>query len=257
MGELQKRIITAILLLAAVVGWFVWSPAPWFEVGLAAIGVLACWELLRLMKLPLLLAYLVISMPVWWLLATGLSLAASLLLVAGWFSIYVWASRAGAIPFERFIGLIWMGMWLALTVWVVGNSHGTESGRALLVAICFGVWASDIAAYFAGKRWGRHKLCATISPGKSLQGLAAGLLSGTPVMTALLLQSGYEWTVALILSLTAIVSGVLGDLSESALKRMMGAKDSGNLLPGHGGILDRIDALLMAIPATWIVWSLL
>jgi len=257
MGELQKRIITAVLLLVAVVGWFVWTPAPWFEVGLAAIGVLACWELLRLMKLPLSLAYLVLSMPVWWLLATGLSLAVSLLLLVCWFAVYVWASRTGAIPFERFIGLVWMGMWLALTVWVVGNSHGTESGRALLVATCFGVWTSDIAAYFAGRKWGRQKLCAAISPGKSLQGLAAGLLFGVLVMAALLLQAGYGMAVSLVLSLIAVLAGVLGDLSESALKRMMGAKDSGNLLPGHGGILDRIDALLMAIPAAWIAWSLL
>lgn len=257
MGELGKRVVTAIVLLALVVGWFVWLPSPWFELVLAAIGVLAAWELIRLMKLPLSLAYLVVSMPVWWYLATGLSLSVSLLMFVIWFGIYAWASRAGAIPFERLAGLAWMASWLIMTIWVVGNTHGTESGRALLVAVCFGVWTSDIAAYFAGKRWGRHKLCPAISPGKSLEGLAAGVLVGTVVMSAWLLQAGFAPVVAAVLSLTAVVAGVLGDLSESALKRMLGAKDSGNLLPGHGGILDRVDAIVMALPAAWIAWSML
>ncbi|HXH72209.1 MAG TPA: phosphatidate cytidylyltransferase [Mariprofundaceae bacterium] len=257
MGELGKRIVTAVILLALVVGWFVWLPTPWFEWVLAAIGVLATWELLRLMKLPLPLAYLAVSMPIWWYLATGISLSVTLLMLVIWFGIYAWASRAGAIPFERFAGLVWMAGWLVMTVWVVGNSHGTESGRALLVAVCFGVWSSDIAAYFAGRLWGRHKLCPAISPGKSLEGLAAGLLVGVAVMAGLLLQAGYAPVVAAALSVTAVVAGVLGDLSESALKRMQGAKDSGSLLPGHGGILDRIDAIIMALPAAWIAWSML
>lgn len=256
MSELQKRAMTALFLLLFVVGWFVWLPTPWFEVVLAAIGVLACWELIRLMKLPLPVTYLITSMPIWWYLASGISLSISLLMLVIWFALYVLGSRISPIPFERFAGLVWMAGWLMMTVWVVGNTHGTASGRALLVAVCFGVWTSDIAAYFAGKRWGRHKLCPAISPGKSLQGLVAGLLFGMTVMSGLLLQAGYELSTTLVLSATAILAGVLGDLSESAVKRMMGAKDSGTILPGHGGLLDRVDALLMALPATWIAWSL-
>jgi phosphatidate cytidylyltransferase len=113
----------------------------------------------------------------------------------------------------------------------------------------FLIWASDTGAYFSGKALGRTKLFERISPGKTWEGWVGGTLFclGVAYVLSLYLadlELGYWLGVAAIVS----VFGVLGDLSESMLKRSLGVKDSGNLLPGHGGILDRFDSLLMVVP---------
>jgi phosphatidate cytidylyltransferase len=127
------------------------------------------------------------------------------------------------------------------------------------------VWAGDIAALYIGRRWGRHKLAPTISPNKSWEG-ALGSVAGGLLVTGFLLglehllkarfdsawlsypEDIWYW---LRLSVVVNVAAQVGDLVESALKRSAGVKDSGTLLPGHGGVLDRIDALLLAAPVLW------
>ncbi|MFT4197088.1 MAG: phosphatidate cytidylyltransferase [Pseudoxanthomonas sp.] len=120
----------------------------------------------------------------------------------------------------------------------------------LLIALAI-VWAADSGAYFAGRRFGRRRLAPRISPNKTLEGLLGGLLAGVAVGLLGALIAGVDgrqlpW-MALVAASTVLAS-VLGDLFESLLKRHCGAKDSGNLIPGHGGILDRIDGVLAALP---------
>lgn len=121
-------------------------------------------------------------------------------------------------------------------------------------------WASDSAAYFVGNAVGRHKLAPTVSPGKSVEGSVGGILGG---MGAAALMSSW-WladlpllavpvSTALWMGAVLSVGGQLGDLVESALKREVGVKDSGRIFPGHGGVLDRVDALLWAFPLTWLL----
>lgn len=111
----------------------------------------------------------------------------------------------------------------------------------ILLALFAIVWTGDIAAYFAGKRYGRHKIAPAISPGKSWEGLAASILASA-IMGALLGHSA-PLPHALLGAVLAVI-GLGGDLFESALKRRAGVKDSGTLIPGHGGLFDRVDALL-------------
>ena len=121
-----------------------------------------------------------------------------------------------------------------------------------------GGWLADISAYFVGKAVGKRKLCPAISPGKSIEGSLGGLLFGT--LTASLfwvLMLDMRPAVALGLVLVLVVVSIFGDLGGSALKRAVGVKDSGKMLPGHGGILDRIDALLPAIPVVGLLWMVL
>lgn len=116
--------------------------------------------------------------------------------------------------------------------------------------------ASDTGAYFTGKSFGRHKLCPTISPKKTVEGFIGGMICGTAgaVLVAVYLLDGINiFLVAAALLLTAL--GVVGDLVESLLKRSTGVKDSGCILPGHGGILDRIDSLLLTAPALYYLVS--
>jgi phosphatidate cytidylyltransferase len=141
-----------------------------------------------------------------------------------------------------------------------------DDGKPLLLFLMVCVWAGDIAALYVGRRWGRHKL-TRLSPNKTWEGtfasIAGSVLAGLAVvLLGELLATHYDNTVlhvvepvwqSVILAAIINVAAQLGDLLESAIKRGAGVKDSGNLLPGHGGILDRIDALLLAAPVLWCV----
>lgn len=133
-------------------------------------------------------------------------------------------------------------------------------GPAVLLAIFAVVWMADIAAYFSGKAFGKHKLAPTISPGKTWEG-AIGACVGV-VVYGLLVRAGFAlespglplWII-LLLVVTAI--SIIGDLYESLLKRKAGIKDSSNVLPGHGGVLDRIDSLTSTLPVVALLWLLI
>ena len=133
-------------------------------------------------------------------------------------------------------------------------------GAWVLLAVMAVAWVSDTAAYLGGRRFGRRKLAPSISPGKSWEGLGAGLVAVAVYsllvwMTAPALLTGRAtWLAFVLAGLVLAVLGVMGDLMESQLKRAAGVKDSGTILPGHGGILDRIDALLPILPAAaWLL----
>lgn len=120
-----------------------------------------------------------------------------------------------------------------------------------LVMVLATIWSCDIAAYLFGYRWGRHKITPRLSPNKSLEGFMAGLFAAMATTLAFGhgLLTGFSWGQLILMGLVLGMSAILGDLFESLLKRSVIAKDSGTLIPGHGGLLDRIDSLLFALPA--------
>jgi len=132
-----------------------------------------------------------------------------------------------------------------------------SGGRLLLLLLFVLVWASDIFAYYGGRRFGRHKLFLSLSPKKTIEGSLAGFISA--IFTALVFRafiSDYEqFTLVffIFLSSVTIIAGMTGDLAESLIKRIGGKKDSGYLIPGHGGILDRIDSLMLAAPVFYYI----
>jgi phosphatidate cytidylyltransferase len=152
------------------------------------------------------------------------------------------------------------------TLIVIPALREESNGPSLLIFLLCVVWAGDIAALYVGRAWGRHKLAPSLSPNKTWEGtvgsLAGSLLAaGALLALARVLQAwdssrlSYPESVWFWLALAVIVNGAaqVGDLAESALKRSAGVKDSGTLLPGHGGVLDRVDALLLAAPVLWYV----
>lgn len=271
---LGQRIITAVVLLALLLPALL-APSPWpFQVlTLAMIGA-AGWEWARLNGVTAPGAAI----------ASGLSLAAACWIgidltsqpgalsqawrigLAAWVLGGALALRVGPAGWPKLppaarqilgLLLLWLA-WLAL-------ARGRVVGVNFLLSVMCIVWMADIAAYFGGRAFGRRKLAPTISPGKSWEGVFSGmagvlvlafawmaaethwLMGSISVFTLLKNQWGLAGMVLSVLGLTGL--SVVGDLFESMVKRAAGAKDSSQLLPGHGGILDRVDALMPVLPA--------
>lgn len=145
--------------------------------------------------------------------------------------------------------------WSLLVVWPFVLTHvAYQSGRAALTLVIFAVFVSDVSAFYGGRRYGRTKLAPRISPGKSYEGVACGLVGGGLVATIVWwvaniwpqTQFPLGWGTTVLLTLVLVLAGIAGDLNESYLKRLANIKDSGTFLRGHGGMLDRIDSLLTA-----------
>jgi len=195
---------------------------------------------------------------VWWLATACWVLGGSLALAKG---PAAWPQLSQ--PLRLLIGVVVLcAAWLALAA---GKARGLEF---LLSVFCL-VWMADIAAYFGGRQFGRRKLALAISPGKSWEGVWSGMLGVTVLAAAWmslspgasasifgLIQQVLGWP-GLVLGIVFLCAlSVMGDLIESLAKRAVGAKDSSRLLPGHGGVLDRVDALLPTLPAAMALASL-
>ncbi len=259
---LRARVLTALLLAPLVMGAVLWLPTSWLALLMALFVAMAAWEWSALAGVEARLArtgyvvLMLLCLPLVWLLAPGAWHAFILALAALWW--LVLALRLTLIqridqapPLEPSLlvlgALLLVTPWLALVHLHAMPAHGPLIALSLLMLI----WIADSAAYFSGRRFGRAKLSALLSPGKTWVGVYTGVATaaGWGLLVALMLGLGTTQGLLLLLIcvLTAVMS-VVGDLFESLLKRRRGMKDAGSLLPGHGGILDRIDSLIAAAP---------
>jgi phosphatidate cytidylyltransferase len=150
---------------------------------------------------------------------------------------------------------VWVPLFMAFGALLVFQPHGAGRVFCLLITVV----CSDVGGYAAGVLFGKHPMVPAISPNKSWEGFAGSLLFGitAAVLAVHFLLPAKFWWVGLSLGVLLVITGVLGDLVESQIKRDLGIKDMGRLLPGHGGMMDRLDGLLPAAAATWIVLTLL
>jgi len=264
MNELQKRIITAVVLAVGAIYWMFFVNDELFNVIALLVCLLAVVELFAMVKLPASLLYIVVlAIPsVFWMWSPNTVPVLFTLFtpVIFWMIIYVVIMRhnSSAESFARFAYAQWMTLLLMLFCYTLITTHKLEHGTLFLSGAILGVWAADIGAYFVGKKFGKTKLCPSISPGKSVEGFAGGVFVGAIVSAGFWVQLlGMDVTKAFGLAIVLVLISVAGDLGESALKRAVNVKDSGNTLPGHGGILDRIDALLPSIPVVTMLWLIL
>ena len=256
---LKQRVITAMVLLPIALAGFFWLEGAAFALFIGAVVVLGAWEWARLagleaqplrcgyaavVALALLLCWwlpagahglLFISLA-WWLYATVLVLT------------YPDSARAWQASWRRLlIGLVvlvpaWQGLMLL---------KAAPGGNLLILEVMMLVWLADIFAYFSGRAFGKRKLAPAVSPGKSWEGLYGGLAAALVATLVLGLVRGWglgDLSQALIGAACVVLISVVGDLTESMFKRQAGLKDSSQLLPGHGGVLDRIDSLTAAVP---------
>ncbi len=259
--ELMRRILTA-LVLAPLALWWLWlAPSPWFEALLGLVGAGALVELVGMLSLPVRSSFAIAALAALALVLAGVhaTLAISLLGLL-WTGVLAWQSRRaaeGALPRAvRDVAMAyWLGVWILLFVWTLLLVFRLPNGRAFMLGAFAGVWAADIAAYFVGRLIGRARLCPAISPGKSVEGALAGVALGAVTAAVIwMLAARVPLPMAVGLGLLLAVASVLGDLAESAIKRVAGVKDSGRLLPGHGGLLDRMDGLMPAVTIAGLAW---
>lgn len=252
-----KRIITAVILIPLVVFGIIFTSNTTFALIVAFILSLAAWEWSRITKITrgerffyLLILWIVFVLayflPVWMVLLFGL---------VWWIVAIFLVVNYPRVKRNLFTG--WPGCLLSLLVfvpcWIGFDTLHTKNVKFLFLNLLI-VWATDTGAYFVGKKWGKYKLAPQVSPNKTIEGFIGGIILAVLISIGYVLiwQAGIKGLELLTLTILTSLFSVVGDLFESMLKRIANVKDSGNLLPGHGGVLDRIDSLLAAIP----VWTL-
>jgi phosphatidate cytidylyltransferase len=263
---LKTRVFTAVVLVIGFLLALFLLPELWWSLLVLAAILLAAHEWSRLWAFtsPQEYAYL-LSIAAFGALALSAVLPRLWMApnyfygcgLAFWFVAAPLWLRFGWKPASKWLGAI-VGWLILLPFWFAMMDLHAFSPWRLLAAMVL-VWVADIAAYFAGRAFGRRKLAPSISPGKTWEGVA-GALAGVLVYVAVLIMiwerisetpgaaDPYLWTLWIALAIVMTAISIVGDLFESAIKRRAGVKDSGVLLPGHGGLLDRIDALLPVLP---------
>jgi phosphatidate cytidylyltransferase len=189
------------------------------------------------------------------LLATGTCLAAFMLIFTG----YICLNREKIVPFKRVSSLFFGIFYVALLFSFLMLLRGLPHGVALVFFLLFVTWAGDTGAYLTGRTIGKHLLCPRVSPAKTIEGSCGGIVFSIAVALVCQMTFLKHISVAHCLAMAAGINVLnqIGDLSESAIKRSCNVKDSGKILPGHGGILDRIDSLLFAAPFLYYYMLLL
>lgn len=265
---LRQRVITALIMAAAVLAAVFLSPFWLFALLAGLVFVLAAWEWSQLAhfsgwgRAVFALAYAALLFACGWGVGferlSGETVEIRIGLLSGlavlWWLFAAWLVKlypAHAAFWSRRWEQTVMGLLVILPTWAaLVFLHGQPRGEWLIVILVVSVVCADTGAFFVGRRWGRHKLAPTVSPGKSKEGLYGGFACSLvfAVVLALGLGRGVEDWWLLLLIIPASFASVMGDLLESMLKRQRGLKDSGRILPGHGGVLDRIDSITAAAP---------
>jgi len=276
---LKQRIITALILAPAAISAIFYLPLMYFAALLLAIIAIGAWEWGPLMgvttktqRISFIATTVALIATIWSLLAPEelwlnskelhqYAMALLWLAVAWWvlsaalmFSYpkasELWAKHRSVRGVFGWLTLV--PTWLAFMV-IRTNDYQTDPyhGAQLLMFLFLMVWSADVGAYFVGKAFGKNKLMPNVSPGKTFEGFLGGIVFACLLIAIAAYQlnwSSEQTTTVLLITILITTVSVLGDLNESMFKRQAGVKDSGSILPGHGGILDRIDSLTATAP---------
>ncbi|MEW8085118.1 MAG: phosphatidate cytidylyltransferase [Candidatus Thiodiazotropha endolucinida] len=259
---LKQRVITALILAPLVVAAVLLLPNHYLALIVALVVSVGGWEWARLSGIEtsfLQIVYsgsLVLCLAALYYLLPSAWVPGVMLFSVAWWLLVVWrltryhadqqhSGRLLKRATEGFIVLLPAGLAL------VSIHRIPTTGPGLLLFVLILIWSADIGAYFAGHRWGKHKLASQVSPGKTREGVYGAMASA--MLCAVFLSFWLDGSLGqslliVLLCLITMLASVVGDLFESLIKRLQGVKDSGQLLPGHGGMLDRIDSLTAAAP---------
>ncbi|WP_155285070.1 phosphatidate cytidylyltransferase [Capnocytophaga felis] len=270
MNELFKRAITGFiyifLLLSAIM-----LDASAFDFLFLSFGIICLFEFKRLVRLKGLSVF-IIFLFVWWLF---IHLKVSV------FSVYIFLLFTilanvyltlllfyGKTPlrlrdngYKLLISLLYIGGGCVFIPLIYKKEcdvvYSQFDAQLTMIGILCIIWASDSFAYLTGKSFGKHKLFERISPKKTIEGFVGGLVGATITSSIIAFYSSRETWEWIVLAVVLVVTGTIGDLVESSFKRVANVKDSGTILPGHGGLLDRLDSLVFASPFAYLVLQIL
>jgi len=285
---LKHRIITALVLAPATIASIFYLPLPYFSALMLIVMGIGAWEWGPLMgfsnkrrRLAFVLVTSILIAALWyyfpllelWLSVTELQkpIIYILWLAVGWWLLSAtltflypryskfWSSHRSIRGVFGWLTLV--PTWLAFIV--IRSSEyqiDTYHGAQLIMFLFLMVWSADIGAYFVGKAFGKHKLMPNVSPGKTMEGFIGGVVIACLLVALAGMSMGWKLEqFYLVIPITILITtvSVLGDLNESMFKRQAGIKDSGSILPGHGGILDRIDSLTATAPIYALCYALI
>ena len=259
---MRVRIITSVIGMILALG--IVYLGGWLFTGAAFfLSLLGLWELARMLE----------KMHIHILLVPSAISLAAILCAAGLYSLPFYVGVLGFVFVALLFSILFISqdgihdvIYSAFSVVYLGLGFGSmvflrggtmiKEGTALMLppgiffilTALIGTWASDSFAYFAGKKYGRHKMAPHISPKKTVEGLLGGSIGSVILTTAFCASGGLDGIYSLFLAILIAIAAPAGDLFESYLKRVCGFKDSGHLIPGHGGVLDRFDSLLFVAP---------
>ena len=259
-----KRWITGLIALPFLI-FLVYKGGVLFTILISAAGLVALWEYYRIVfnveagpisRIILFWGYGISCALIWSTFLVGPDLTLSViglnLLVVALISLFQFKTDHTVLEviIRQLQGLIYIPVLLSFLILIREGS----SGRIWIFLLLAVIFAGDTTAYYVGSYLGRHKLSPAVSPGKTIEGAIGGLVANVAVgaIAKYLFLSGMPWGLCFLFFIAVGVAGQVGDLFESELKRSSGIKDSGAILPGHGGILDRIDALLFASPVAYV-----
>jgi phosphatidate cytidylyltransferase len=255
---LKARLITALILIPIVLAIIFYCPPIPFLLLTSLVAIVGAYEWSRLMGIEKK------SYRFGYVFFVGFSLVGTIFLPA--MTIFTlaflfWSLASLFVILYPKLSSWWntgylirglMGVLVLAPCWGAINYIRSQTDGAYGLLFLFVlIWGADSVAYFVGKKWGKTKLAPLVSPGKSIQGMLGALLYAALmplILISLLKSSGTIWFWASLLSIVTVLFSIMGDLFESMMKRQVGLKDSGQILPGHGGLLDRIDSLTAAAP---------
>ena len=266
---MKTRVITAVALLPLLLLVVLAAPKIFTAILFATMAAIAAYELLSgtgLVKEPRLCIYSVLS-AFWCVLWCGLNISSAWLLLGVLvFWVVIFAEMMASemkLTFDKAAICFAAGILIPLLFGAVVRLHNTQQGRFYILIPFVLAFLSDTGAYFAGLRFGKHKLAPVISPKKTIEGVVGGVLGAIlgMIIYCLVLQVIFKFQVnylfAILYGVLGSAAGVFGDLCFSVIKRQTGIKDYGNLFPGHGGILDRFDSTMVVAPLVEILMMLL
>lgn len=251
---LFQRLITTLILVPLVL-LAIFFGNPWFLGSIVLLILIAagreCWQLIPLEYSATQVIFLLLLVLATWICGYLFSYWISIGLIVWVFVIVAIWSFPASQTFWGYPFIIASVFLLLLPLFVQSLIHlyYLPQGKSLVVFVLFLIWAADIGAYLAGKKFGKHKLIPQVSPGKSWEGVVGGF-----IFAMLIATGGYFYFSPLsmimwyTLAIFTVIISIFGDLFESVLKRRSHLKDTGSILPGHGGILDRLDSLIAALP---------
>lgn len=257
---LKQRIITAVILIPLVVVSVLYLPNSFFSALTAVFVSVAAWEWSKIISFTnkfqkyfyVLFAIAIISISYFYRdrFATSIILAGTVWWICAIFMIFAYQKDFFSLPagqiFKSIIGiLILVPAWMSLVV-----LHTNINGPSLVLFLFVLIWLADTAAFFIGRKFGKRRLASKTSPAKSWEGVF-GALAFTSVLSLCYVNVGGQQVAAaglMLLCIITVIFSIVGDLTESMFKRIAGVKDSGVIVPGHGGVFDRIDSLTAAAP---------